>query len=227
MVGSAFNSCSSIFHSQTPSTTKLLPGHSSRSKTTLAFLSHGTDQFDESVCEAAEGNPLHVDELKSSLSSFFQSSQNLFDLPKPTETSIPDQPWQGFCLRTKKITIEGPKKVKDVNPNPLSTIYNPEPKPSFVLDSPNPQSQPIHSPDICPSPDDTPQDRDKSHLSDSTSTTTNLNESCSLDTSYDHLIHLDSPSLSSELLDTSSVKSIEIQFVANCKETNGCFKCTA
>ena len=54
---------------------------------------------------------------------------------------------------------------------------------------------------------------DKSHLSDSTSTTTDLNEACSLDTSYDHLLHLGSPSLSSELQDTSSVDNIEIEFV--------------
>ena len=54
---------------------------------------------------------------------------------------------------------------------------------------------------------------DKSHLSDSTSTTTNLNEPCPLDTSCDHLCHLDSPSLSSELQDNSSVDSVEIEFL--------------
>ena len=59
---------------------------------------------------------------------------------------------------------------------------------------------------------------DKSHLSDSTSTTTNLNETCSLDTSCDHLFHLDSPSLSSELQDTSSVESAEIEFVPDVEE---------
>ena len=121
-------------------------------------------------------------------------------------------------MRTKKITIEDPMKVKVVNPNPLSTICNPESKPSFVLDTPNPQSQPVHSPDICPSPDDPPQDMDKSHLSDSTSTTTNLNETCSLDTSCDHLLHLDSPSLSSELQDTSSNESVENEFVPDFEE---------
>ena len=56
------------------------------------------------------------------------------------------------------------------------------------------------------------------HLSESTSTTTNLNETCSLDTSCDHLLHLDSPSLSSELQDTSSVESIEIEFVPDYEE---------
>ena len=59
---------------------------------------------------------------------------------------------------------------------------------------------------------------DKSHLSDSTSTTTNWNETCSLDTSCDHLLHLDSPSLSSELQDTSSVESVEIEFAPGVEE---------
>ena len=54
---------------------------------------------------------------------------------------------------------------------------------------------------------------DKSHLSESTSTTTNLNEACSLDTSCDHLLHLDSPSVSSEQQDTSIVESIEPESV--------------
>ena len=80
---------------------------------------------------------------------------------------------------------------------------------------PIPQPKPVHSPDICPSPDDPPQDVDKSHLSDSTSTSTTLNETCFLDTSCDHLLHLDSPSLSSELQDTSSVESVEIEFVSD------------
>ena len=77
----------------------------------------------------------------------------------------------------------------------------------------NPQSQPVHSPDTCHSPDDPPQDMDKSHLSESTSTTTNLNETCSLDTSCDHLSHLDSSNLSSELQDTSIIESIEPESV--------------
>ena len=100
-----------------------------------------------------------------------------------------------------------------VNPSPLSTIWNPEPKPPIVLDTPNPQSLPVHSPDVCPSRDDPPQDVDKSHLSDSTSTTTNLNETCSLDTSCDHLFHLHSPSLLSDLQGTSTIESVEIEFV--------------
>ena len=51
------------------------------------------------------------------------------------------------------------------------------------------------------------------HLSVSTSTTTNLNVTCTLDTSCDHLLHLDSPSLSSELQDNSSVDSVQIEFL--------------
>ena len=66
---------------------------------------------------------------------------------------------------------------------------------------------------------------DKSHLSESTSsTTTNLNETCSLDTSCDHLFHLDSPSLSSELPNTSSVESVEIEFVCDLEEPLECNK---
>ena len=137
----------------------------------------------------------------------------LFELPKPTKTSTPNQPWEGFCLRTKKANIEDPNKVKVVNPNPHSTIFNPEPKPPFVLDTPNPQSQPVNSPDISSSPEKSPQDVDESPLSDSTSTTTNLNETCSLDTSCDHLLHLDSPSLSSEIQDNSIVESTEPESV--------------
>ena len=121
-------------------------------------------------------------------------------------------------MRTKKITIEYPKKVEVVNPNPHSTICNPEPKSSSVLDTPNPQSQPIQSHDIGSSSVDPPQDVDKSHLTDSTSTTINLNETCSLDTLCDHLLHFDSPSISSELQDTSSVESVEIKFVPDFEE---------
>ena len=165
----------------TPSTTKLLPSHTSRSKKKLSFLSHCIDPFDESVCESTEEIQLHLDELKSSPSSLFQSSSNLFEFPKPTNTSTPNRPWEGFCLITKNTNTEDPKKVKVVNPNPHSTNCNAEPKLSFVLDTPNPQSQPVHSPDICPSPNDPHQDVDKSHLCDSTSTTNNLNETCSLD----------------------------------------------
>ena len=61
--------------------------------------------------------------------------------------------------------------------------------------------------------DDPPQNVDLSHLSDPTSTSTNLDETYPLDTSCDHLLHLDSPSLSSELQKTSSVENVEIEFL--------------
>ena len=48
-------------------------------------------------------------------------------------------------------------------------------------------------------------------ISDPTSTTTNLDETYPLDTSCDHLLHLDSSRLSSEIQDTSSVDSVEIE----------------
>ena len=61
--------------------------------------------------------------------------------------------------------------------------------------------------------DDPPQNVDISLLNDPTSTTTNLDGTYPLDTSYERLLHLDSPSLSSELQDTSSVDSVEIEFL--------------
>ena len=95
-----------------------------------------------------------------------------------------------FPMDTKKLIIEDHKEVKVISSTHHSTIGNhlPAPKP-----------KPVHSSDICPSPEKPSQDEDKSHLSDSTSTTHSLNETGSLDTSGDHLLHLDSPSLSSEL----------------------------
>ena len=61
--------------------------------------------------------------------------------------------------------------------------------------------------------DDPPQNVDISHLSDPTSITTILDETYPLDTSCDHLLHLDSPNLSSELQDISSVENVEIEFL--------------
>ena len=65
----------------------------------------------------------------------------------------------------------------------------------------------------CIKSDDPPQNVDMSHLSDPTSTTTNLDEIFPLDTSCGHLLHLDSHSLSSEPQDNSSVDSVEIEFI--------------
>ena len=59
---------------------------------------------------------------------------------------------------------------------------------------------------------------DKYHLSDPSNTTTNLNETSSLDTSCDHPIHLDSPSLSSELQDNSKLGRIEPESVPDLED---------
>ena len=65
-----------------------------------------------------------------------------------------------------------------------------------------------------PSPDNPPQDLDKSsHLSDSTSTTNSLNESSTLSTQDDHLLQVDSTSLSSQ-----DISSVEIGFVLESEE---------
>ena len=58
-----------------------------------------------------------------------------------------------------------------------------------------------------------PKNVTTSHLKDPTSTTTNLDEACPLDTCCDHLLHLDSPSLSSEPQNNSSVDSVEIELL--------------
>ena len=76
---------------QTPSTTKPLLGHNTKGK--LDSLPHLIDLFDESVCESAEPTLLHLKELKS-LKPHLGSSTNLFELPKPTKTSAPNQPWE-------------------------------------------------------------------------------------------------------------------------------------
>ena len=66
-------------------------------------------------------------------------------------------------------------------------------------------------------PDDPPQDVHISHLSASISTITNLDVSCSLDTSCDHLLHLDSPNHSSEPQDTPNVESAELNLLMSLK----------
>ena len=72
---------------QTPSTAKAFLGHISGTK--LASLPYYIELFGKSVCEYAEENPLHLDELNSPPSPLFQSSSNSFELPNPTKTSIP------------------------------------------------------------------------------------------------------------------------------------------
>ena len=65
---------------------KPLLGHNTKSK--LDSLPHLIDLYDESVCESAEENLLHLKKLKS-IQIFVGSTTNLFELPKPTKTLHP------------------------------------------------------------------------------------------------------------------------------------------
>ena len=116
------------------------------------------------------------------------------------------------------------KRIKVLNPNPTDTpSKNPTTIQTFVN---NPNDTPITVPTIIQTfvikngikPDEPPQNVATSHLKDPISTTTNLDEACSLDTSCDLLHHLDSPSLSSELQDNSSVDSVEIELLPESEE---------
>ena len=106
-----------------------------------------------------------------------------------------------------------------VNPKPTNT---PSKDPTAIQTSGNnPNDTPITVPTIIQTsvikkgiePVDPPQNVATSHLEDPISTTTNLDEACPLDTSCDHLLHLDSRSLSPELQYNSSVDSVEIEFL--------------
>ena len=70
----------------------------------------------------------------------------------------------------------------------------------------------------CTKSDDPPQNVDISHLSHPTSTTTNFDETYPLDTSCDHLLHLDPPSRSSDPQDIPSVENVEIEFIDESEE---------
>ena len=116
------------------------------------------------------------------------------------------------------------KRVKVVKPKPTNT---PSKVPTAIQTSGNnPNDTPITVPTIIQTSDikkganpvGPPQNVATSHLEDPINTTTNLDEACPLDTSCDHQLHLDSPSLSSELQDYSSVDSVEIEFLP---ETEG------
>ena len=185
----------------TPSTTKPFPSHTSRSKTKPVFLSHYVDMLDETNCDSTEATLLDKDESDPSPSLTVKSPSNSLGTKK-TLSRVHFK----FPKDYKKLIIEEHKEIKVIPSTQHSTIGNHQliPKP-----------EPVHSPDICPSPEKPSQDEDKSHLSDSTSTTHSLNETCSLDTSGDHLLHLDSPSLSSELQNTSSVENVEPEPVSD------------
>ena len=111
------------------------------------------------------------------------------------------------------------KRVKVVNPKPTDT---PIKVPAALQTSGNnPNDTPITVPTTIQTsvikkgikPVDPPQNVATSHLRNPISTTTNLDEVCPLDISCEFLPILESPSLSSELQDYSSVDSVEIEFL--------------
>ena len=107
------------------------------------------------------------------------------------------------------------KRVNVVKPKPTNTPT------AIQISGNNPNDTPITVTTIIQTsvikkgikPVDPPQNVATSHLEDPISTTTNLDEACPPDTSCDHLLHLDSPSLSPELQYNSSVDSDEIEFL--------------
>ena len=128
------------------------------------------------------------------------------------------------ALVTEKLENHGSqttssKRIKVVNQKPTDTPIN---VPTAIQTSGNnPNETPITVPTTIQTsvikkfikPVDPPQNVATSHLRDPISITTNLDDMCPLNTSCDHLLHLDSPSLSSELQDNSSVDSVEIEFL--------------
>ena len=110
-------------------------------------------------------------------------------------------------------------RVKVDNPDPTDT---PSKVPTAIQTSGNNHNDtPITVPTIIQTsvikngikPDEPPQNVATSHLEDSMSTTTNLDEAYPLDRSCELLPILESPSLSSELQEYSSVDSVEIEFL--------------
>ena len=111
------------------------------------------------------------------------------------------------------------KRVKVINPKPTET---PIKVPTAILTSGNKTNDtPITVPTTIQTSVikngikaiEPPKNVATSHLKDPISTTTNMDKVCPLDTSCDHLLHLNSPSLSSEPQDNSSVDSVEIELL--------------
>ena len=146
-------------------------------------------------------------------SLYFISSNQLFKLTAHDMKSV---------LVNEKLENHGSqkyssKRVKVTNPKPTDT---PTKVPTDIQTSGNiPNDTPITVPTMIQTsvikngikPDEPPKNVATSHLKDPISTTTNLDEACPLDTSCDHMPILESPTLSSELQDNSSVDSVEIE----------------
>ena len=134
---------------------------------------------------------------------------------------------QKYSSKRVKVVITKPTDTPSKVPTAIQTSGNtPTDTPSKVptaiqTSGNNPNDTPITVPTILQTsvikngikPDEPPRNVATSHLKGPICTTTNLDEACSLDTSCDLLHHLDSPSLSSELQDNSSVDRIEIEFL--------------
>ena len=128
------------------------------------------------------------------------------------------------ALVTEKLENHGSQKyssksVKVINPKPTETPI--EVPAAIQTSGNNPNDTPITVPTTVETSVikngikaiEPPKNVATSHLKDPISTITNLNEACPLDTSCDYLLHLDSPSLSSEPQDNSSVDSVEIELL--------------
>ena len=127
-----------------------------KSKKRSVFLSHHVDIFDESNCDSTEATLLDQDESDPSPSPTVKSAFNLLGTMR-TFTRVHFT----FPKDSKKLIIEEHKDVKVIPSTQHSTTVNHQPIP---------QTKPVHSPGICPSPEKPSQDVDKSHLSDSAST---------------------------------------------------------
>ena len=111
------------------------------------------------------------------------------------------------------------KRIKVVNPTPAGT---PIKVPTAIQTSGNtPNDTPITVPTIIQTyvikngikPDEPPKNVATPHPKTPISSTTNLDQTCILDTLCDHLPYLDSPSLSSESYNISRIVSVEIKLL--------------
>ena len=189
---------------QTPSTTKPFLSHTLRYKTRPVFLSQPVDIFDETNCDSTKAILLEKHEHDPSPSPTVKSATNLLGTKRAftrAHSTFPED--------SKKLITEEHNDVK-VNPSAqhstiviINLFLNPSQFTflTFVLHLMTHLKIWINLISvISPAPP------------------TNLNETCSFYTSCDHLLHLDSSSLSSELQDTSSVESVEIEFVPDFEE---------
>ena len=141
-----------VLTTPTPSTDEPFASHTSRSKTRSVFISQHVDIFDESIMI-----PVDQNESDPSPSPTAKSAFNLLGT-KRTFTRVHFT----FPEDSKKLIIEEHKDVKVIPSTQHSRIGNHQPIS---------QPKPVQSPDIGPSPEKPSQDVDKSHLSDTTSTT--------------------------------------------------------